>query len=72
MLVTLRSQWRSQRFSIRLDSSLSDPRPLIEAHGELVRLSGEQSTYNYDPGLLAMEIGTLLARAAGASERVDG
>ncbi len=56
----------------RLDGTLPDPRGLIAAHGELVRLSGEQSTYNYDPGLLAMEIGTLLARAAEASERVDG
>ena len=56
----------------RLDPELRDPRPVIEAHGELVRLSGEQPTYNFDPGLLAMEIGTLLAAAAGASERGDG
>ncbi len=56
----------------RIDGALPDPRPLIDAHAELVRLSGEQPTYNYDPGLLAMEIGTLLARAAGASERIDG
>lgn len=45
---------------------------LIEAHGELVRLGTEASTYNYDAGLLAMEIGTLLARAAPASERANG
>ena len=56
----------------RLDADLADPRPLIDAHAELVRLSGEQPTYNFDAGLLAMEIGTLLANAAKASERADG
>ena len=49
-----------------------DPRPIIDTHSELVRLTGEQPTYNFDAGLLAMEIGTLLARAAGASERANG
>lgn len=49
-----------------------DPRPLIDAHAELVRLTGEQPTYNFDAGLLAMEIGTLLANAAKASERGNG
>lgn len=39
----------------------------IAAHAELVRLSGEMPTYNYDPGLLVMEIGTLLAGAAQSS-----
>jgi len=58
--------------SQRLDGGAIDPRPVIEAHAELVRLSGEQPTYNYDAGLLAMEIGTLLANAAKASERADG
>ncbi|WP_345725520.1 DNA polymerase III subunit delta' [Qipengyuania mesophila] len=56
----------------RLDATLSDPRPIIDTHGELVRLTGEQPTYNFDAGLLAMEIGTLLAKAATASERADG
>ena len=41
----------------------------VEAHAELVRLGSEMPTYNFDAGLLAMEIGTLLARAAPASER---
>ena len=45
--------------------------PRVEAHVELVRLTGELATYNYDPGLLAMEIGTLLAGAAPASERAN-
>ena len=55
----------------RLDSA-ADPRPVIDTHSELVRLAGEQPTYNFDAGLLAMEIGTLLANAAKASERADG
>ena len=50
----------------------TDPRRVIDAHGELVRLASEQPTYNFDAGLLAMEIGTLLAKAAKASERADG
>lgn len=54
----------------RLDT-VSDPRPVIDAHSELVRLAGEQPTYNFDAGLLAMEIGTLLANAAKASERAN-
>ncbi|WP_432200440.1 DNA polymerase III subunit delta' [Erythrobacter sp. W53] len=43
----------------------------IAAHEELVRLTGEMATYNYDPGLLIMEIGTLLARVGQASERAN-
>lgn len=56
----------------RLENVLHDPRHVIDAHSELVRLTGEQPTYNFDAGLLAMEIGTLLANAAAASERGDG
>jgi DNA polymerase-3 subunit delta' len=37
---------------------------IIETHAALVRLSGQISTFNYDPGLLVMEIGGLLASAA--------
>ena len=37
---------------------------VIAAHGELVRLSGQLPTYNFDPGLVAMEIGALLASLA--------
>jgi DNA polymerase III subunit delta' len=37
---------------------------LIEAHGALSRLSAQAPTYNFDPGLLIMEIGGLLASAA--------
>lgn len=34
---------------------------VIAAHGELVRLGAQLPTYNFDPGLVAMEIGGLLA-----------
>lgn len=44
---------------------------LIDAHQELVALAGQAPTFNYDPGLLAMEIGTLLVGAAPASERAN-
>jgi DNA polymerase-3 subunit delta' len=41
---------------------------IIEAHGELNRLAGQAPTYNFDPALLVMEIGTLLASAAAPRE----
>ena len=44
----------------------------IYAHEGLARLTGEHLTYNYDPGLLALEIGNLLAGCAAASARADG
>lgn len=37
---------------------------IVEAHAALVRLSAQAPTYNYDPGLLTMEIGGLLASVA--------
>jgi len=37
---------------------------IIDAHGALVRLAAEAPTHNYDPGLLAMAIGALLAGCA--------
>lgn len=54
----------------RLPRHLADRR--IAAHEGLVRLTGEYLTYNYDPGLFALEIGNLLAGCAAASERADG
>ncbi len=42
---------------------------LAETYSRLVALAAQVPTYNFDPGLLAMEIGTLLALAAPASER---
>ena len=37
---------------------------IIEAHGAIARLAAQAPTYNFDPGLLVMEIGGLLASAA--------
>lgn len=45
---------------------------IVEAHAELVRLSVQAPTYNFDPGLLVMEIGGLLAGAAGHREPAHG
>jgi DNA polymerase-3 subunit delta' len=44
---------------------------IVEAHSELVRLTGQAPTYNFDPGLLVMQIGGLLASAGAASQRAD-
>lgn len=41
---------------------------LVEAHARLVRLAGEAPIYNFDPGMLMMEIGSLLASAAPTRE----
>ena len=43
---------------------------MIAAHGELVRISGQVVTYNFDPGLLVLEIGALLASLAMPRETV--
>jgi DNA polymerase-3 subunit delta' len=42
---------------------------LTAAHANLCRLAAQAPTYNFDPGLLVMEIGTLLASMAAPSER---
>ena len=48
-----------------LDDAAGSRVPKIaEAHAELVRLARQAPTYNFDPGLLAMEIGGLLASTA--------
>ena len=41
---------------------------IIEAHSALVQLGGQLPTYNFDPGLVVMEIGGLLASAAAPRE----
>jgi len=38
---------------------------------ELVRLTGQAPTYNFDAGLLVMQIGGLLASAGASSQRAD-
>ena len=48
---------------IRSASTLQRQR-IIDAHAELVSLAARAPTANFDPGLLAMEIGGLLASAA--------
>lgn len=45
---------------------------LIDSHGALVRLASEAPTFNYDPTMLAFEIGTLLVAAAPYSEAAHG
>src|SRR5690606_23619485 len=45
---------------------------LSDIHAELVRLAAQAPTYNFDAGLLVMEIGTLLASLAAPSERRHG
>jgi DNA polymerase-3 subunit delta' len=45
---------------------------LAEAHDELSRLAAQAPTYNYDPGLLVMEIGSLLAALATPREPAHG
>lgn len=44
---------------------------LIDAYGDLVRLAAQVPTYNFDPGLLVMEIGGLLANVGRTREGAD-
>ena len=43
---------------------------LTQAYADLNRLAAQAPTYNFDPGLLVIEIGTLLASLATPSERL--
>jgi DNA polymerase III subunit delta' len=45
---------------------------LADTHAELVRLTAQAPTYNFDAGLLVMEIGTLLASLAVPREAAHG
>jgi DNA polymerase III subunit delta' len=45
---------------------------LADTHAALVRLAGQAPTHNYDPALLVLEIGTLLATLAGPREPAHG
>ncbi len=45
---------------------------LAETHAGLVQLGAQAPTYNFDPSLLAMEIGTLLASLAASREAAHG
>lgn len=44
---------------------------LIEAHGAIVRFAAQAPTFNFDPGLLVMEIGGLLAQAGVPREAAN-
>lgn len=44
---------------------------LVDAHARLVTIAGQAKSYNFDPGFLAMEIGTLLASATPHRSRAD-
>lgn len=54
-----------------LQASGKGQQGLIAAHAELVRLSAQAPTFNFDAGLLIMEIGHLLASAALPREAVS-
>ena len=45
---------------------------LIEVHAELTTLAAQAPSYNFDTGLLCLEIGTLLCRPSAASEHAHG
>lgn len=45
---------------------------LVETHAALARLSAAVPTANFDPGLLVLEIGTLLTRLAASREPAHG
>lgn len=45
---------------------------LTEAHAELIRLAAQVPTYNFDPGLLVMEIGSLLSTLATPRDAPHG
>lgn len=44
---------------------------MADAHAQLVTLTGQAPTFNFDAGLLVMEIGTLLASAAPRRDRAN-
>lgn len=53
-------------------AKVSEGPTIADTHAQLVRLSREAPTYNYDPGLLVMEIGTLLASLGASTDPAHG
>ena len=45
---------------------------LADAHDELATLAAQAPTYNFDPGLLVLEIGGLLAKLGAPRAKVHG
>lgn len=52
----------------RSTDDLAQRAKLADTHRDLVKLAAQALTYNFDMGLLSVEIGSLLTRAAPASE----
>ncbi|MEP1420634.1 MAG: DNA polymerase III subunit delta' [Erythrobacter sp.] len=53
----------------RTSESSAERAALVETHAQLVTLAGQMPSYNFDTGLLTLEIGTLLCRAHVSSEQ---
>lgn len=53
-------------------ATLSEVPAITATHAKLVQLAAQFPVYNYDPGLLVMEIGTLLAELGPSSEPANG
>ena len=56
----------------RLSNNSRQRAALVDAHTSLVTLSAQAPSYNFDTGLLCLEIGTLLSGAHAASEPAHG
>lgn len=56
----------AERMSVRPRETLGQ---LADCHADIVTLSSQAPTYNFDPAFLALEIGSLLASAAPHRER---
>ncbi len=57
----------------RMDTTPVNAIPVLtQAYADLNRLAAQAPTYNFDSGLLVMEIGTLLASLAVPSAPVHG
>ncbi|MEM6856262.1 MAG: AAA family ATPase [Pseudomonadota bacterium] len=75
-----RNRWQAvfdlgQGLTSQRAGAVDDPaqrEALINAYTGLVELSGQAPTHNFDTGLLALEIGTLLVSAHAASEPAHG
>jgi DNA polymerase-3 subunit delta' len=54
------------------DIDIRDIPGLVEAHADLARLTTQVPLYNFDPGFLVLEIGTLLTRLSHPREPAHG
>lgn len=63
--------------ALTADCARNTPNPthrgaLVETHADLITLAAQAPSYNFDTGLLTLEIGTLLMRAGQASDHAHG